>query len=99
MAVDADRAVSRHNRHLRKSAVHPEQPTRFRPNRQAPIVPHQNPHHRLLARLLDLPVHPAAQLLGHPQEVPLKRSRGQLEHRWLVPIEPGQFRLVLCDCK
>jgi len=25
--------------------------------------------------------------------VPLKPSRGQLEHRWLVPIEPGQFRL------
>jgi hypothetical protein len=37
-------------------------------------------------------VHPAAQLLGHPLEVPLKRSRGQLEHRWLVPVvspEPG----------
>jgi hypothetical protein len=59
---------------------HPDQATRLRLDRQAPIDPHQNPGHGLLDRRSDLSILPSAQLLGHPFETSFKGDRGELHH-------------------
>ena len=44
-------------------------------------------------RLPNLPVHPAAELLGDALKVAFKRGGRQLENRWLIPIKSPQLGL------
>ena len=51
----------------------PEQPTRLRLDRQAPIDAHENPGDGLLNRLSDFPVHATAKFFRQPLEVKVER--------------------------
>ena len=79
---------------LTEIPIQPEQSTRLRLDRQAPIDPHQNPSDRLLDRLLHFSVHPTPKFFRQPLEMEFEGSRGELDHgERLPPIQPGQVGL------
>jgi hypothetical protein len=59
---------------LTEIPIQPEQPTRLRLDRQAPIDPHENPGDGLLNRLSHFSVHPNAKFFCQPLEAVFERD-------------------------
>ncbi len=82
---------------LCKTVLHPEEPIRSRPDRQAPINTHQNPGDWVLDCLTHSSSHPAAEFLGHPLKVPFEHGWGKLHYgRLLATVQSGQLGLKCC---